>query len=274
MSLAPADFDFVRELVRKHAAIVLEENKGYLVESRLEPLARKLEGIGTLPALVTRLRATRFGPLHMQVIDAMTTNETSFFRDVHPFEILQKEVLPKLIEQRAASRQLDIWCAACSSGQEPYTIAILLREHFPQLRDWKVGIRATDLSPAMVKRAREGKYSQLEVNRGLPAPLLARHFTRQGTQWVVNDDVRKMIDFREMNLIEPWPMMPPIDVVFIRNVLIYFDVPVKKQIFGNMRKVMRPDGYLFLGAAETTLGIDDSFTRLQYEKAGCFRLKS
>lgn len=274
MTIAVTDFEYVRDLVRKHAAIVLEANKGYLVESRLEPLARRMEGIGTLPALVTRMRATNFGSLHEQVIDAMTTNETSFFRDIHPFELLKKELLPQLIEKRKAQKTLEIWCAACSSGQEPYTLAMLIREHFPQLRDWKVGIRATDLSPAMLARAKEGKYSQLEVNRGLPAPLLAKYFTRQGASWVINDEVRSLIDFRSLNLIEPWPSMPAMDIVFIRNVLIYFDVEVKKKIFASMRKVLRPDGFLFLGAAETTLGLDDAFARMQYDKAGCFRLKA
>ncbi len=151
---------------------------------------------------------------------------------------------------------------------------MLIRENFGALRGWKIRIRATDLSAAMLAKARSGKYSQLEVNRGLPAPLLAKYFTRMGTSWVIQNELRSMIDFQCSNLIEPWPPLPPMDVIFIRNVLIYFDMDVKRKIVAGMRKALRPDGHLFLGAAETMLGLNDGFVRVQYEKAGCFRLKS
>lgn len=266
------DFDYIRELVRRGSAIVLEATKEYLVEARLGPLARK-EGLGSLAELVARLRAEQNGPLQRKVIDAMTTNETLFFRDVHPFEALRKTVLPELIAARGPSRHLRIWSAACSTGQEPYTIAMTLRESFPELAAWKLDIFATDLSGEVLAKARAGTYGQIEVNRGLPAKLMIKYFTKQGVDWQVNEDLRKMVDFREMNLAETWPMMQPYDVVFLRNVLIYFDVETKKSILGRVRRLLRPDGYLFLGAAETTMNLDDGFERVQIEKSGAYRVR-
>jgi chemotaxis protein methyltransferase CheR len=271
-SLTQDDFDFVRQLVRERSAIVLEDGKGYLAESRLGPVA-KANGLASIEELVARLRAERFGGLHTKVVEAMTTNETSFFRDVTPFDALRNMVLPDILERRKAERSLRIWSGACSSGQEPYTLTILLREYFPTLSSWDVRILATDLSTEILGRAREGKFSQLEVNRGLPVALLVKYFTKRGVHYQVNDDLRGLIEFRPMNLAEPWPVIPPMDVIFLRNVLIYFDVETKREILGRMRRVLKPDGYLFLGGAETTINLDDGFERLQYEKTGCYRLR-
>ena len=272
MSLSTTDFDFVRNLVKERSAIVLEESKTYLVDSRLTPIVRKLN-LSSLTDLVARLRAERFGELHRSVIEAMTTNETSFFRDVHPFEAFKKKILPELIAKRSTERALTIWCAACSSGQEPYSLAMLMRENFAELGTWRTQIVATDLSTEILDRAKRGVFSQLEVNRGLPAPMLVRYFSRQGLEWQVNDTIRNMITFRELNLIEAWPNMPRADVVFLRNVLIYFDIPTKKSILAKVRQVMRPDGYLFLGGAETTMNLDETFERVQLDKTGCYRIR-
>lgn len=269
MSLSSADFVCVRDFVYRQAAIVLEDGKQYLVESRLQPLLRQ-HGIATLPELIGKLRGPSVNALHWDVVEAMTTNETSFFRDAHPFDLLKKHVLPELIKKRAAQRQLNIWCAAASSGQEPYTIAILLRENFPELASWRVHFLATDISKEMLDRCREGRYSQLEVNRGLPAPLLVKHFQKVGTDWKVKDDLRKMIDFRQLNLATPWFSMPPMDIIFMRNVMIYFDLETKKAIMGRVRKLLKPDGYFFLGGAETTINVDDAFKRTQIEKAAYY----
>jgi chemotaxis protein methyltransferase CheR len=206
----------------------------------------------------------------------MTTNETSFFRDTHPFDALRKHVLVDMLARRAAEKRLSIWCGACSTGQEPYTIALILREHFADRTDrtgWKIDILATDLSTDVLVRAREGRYSQLEVNRGLPAPLLVKHFERHGTEWRIKDDIRRLVEFRQLNLIDPIWAVGAADIVFLRNVLIYFDVPTKKAILRKVRGIMRRDGYLFLGGAETTLNIDDEFVRQSFERAGCYRLK-
>ena len=269
---AESDFDFVRSLVRRHSAIVLEATKEYLVEARLTPLARS-EGLGSLADLVAKLRTGRDAALQRKVIDAMTTNETLFFRDVHPFEALRTSILPELLPQRAAVKQLRIWSAACSTGQEPYTIAMLLRESFPELASWRVEIVATDLSTDVLAKAREGVYGQIEVNRGLPAKLMVKYFKKQGVDWRIDDAIRAMVDFRELNLAERWPAMGPFDVVFLRNVLIYFDSETKKAILGRVRTVLKSDGCLFLGAAETTMNLDDGYERLQLGKSGCYRVK-
>lgn len=270
MALSPLAFANVRRLVLDRSGIVLDEGKEYLVESRLAPLARQ-SGFASVDDLINQVARTGFDTLHRQVVEAMTTNETTFFRDVHPFDALRKVILPELLTTRAATKTLSIWCGAASSGQEPYSIAILLREHFPQLKDWRITFLATDLSTAMLARARAGRYSQLEVNRGLPAPVLVKYFTKQGMEWHLKDDIRTMVEFRELNLVERWPVLGPFDVVFLRNVLIYFDVETKKEILGRVRKTLHPDGVLFLGGAETTMALDDGFTRVQLERAVAYR---
>ncbi len=270
MSLSEAEFSYVRDLVYRQAAIVLEKEKNYLVEARLSPLVRR-HGFISMSELVAQMRSQPGNGLSWHVVEAMTTNETSFFRDIHPFELLKKNVLPELIQRRAAQRQISFWCAASSSGQEIYTILMLLRENFPQLQTWKINFIASDISKEMLDRCREGCYSQLEVNRGLPAPLLVKYFQKIGTQWQIKEDLRRMVDFRQMNLAQAWPALPSMDIIFMRNVLIYFDVETKKAILSRMKKVFKPDGYLFLGGAETTLNIDESFKRVQIDKTAYYQ---
>lgn len=268
----PNDLTFVCDLVRRRSGIDLDSAKEYLVEARLLPLSRKL-GLASLDMLLTKLKQ-RDAAIERDAVDAMTTNETSFFRDIHPFEALKKSILPELIARRAGEKRLNIWCAASSTGQEPYTIAMLLRENFPQLASWSVTFIASDLSRDVLKRAKAGRFSQLEVSRGLPAPLLVKYFTKQGLEWEIAPALREMIDFREINLLEPWPSMPLLDVVFIRNVLIYFSTETKKPILERIRSRMRPDGALFLGVAESTMNVDEQFVRAPQEKSGCFQIKS
>jgi chemotaxis protein methyltransferase CheR len=273
MPISATEFNFVRDLVRQRSAIVLEPGKEYLVESRLSSVAKD-EGFASLEQFLSELRARPSNGLHERIVEAMTTNETSFFRDLHPFDALRQTVLPDLIQRRAAERQLTIWSAACSSGQEAYSIAMTIRDAFPQLAAWSVRILATDLSKEMVARCREGRFTQLEMNRGLPAQYLVKYFTKHGLEWQVKDELRKMVDVREMNLADRWPPLPPIDIVFIRNVLIYFDVSTKREILAKIRKLMRPDGYVFLGGAETTLNLDDAFQRVPIGKSTCYQLAS
>jgi len=272
MTISSSDFQYISKLVKELSAIVLEPGKEYLVESRINPLAQK-EGFASIEELVKKLRSEPHNGLRSKVVEVMTTNETSFFRDIHPFETLKNFVLPDLIKKRETARELNIWCGASSSGQEPYSFAMLIRENFPQLKTWKIKYIATDISEEMLKRCRSGIYSQLEINRGLPATLMVKYFERHGTEWQVKEDLRKMVDFRNLNLAEQWPLMPPMDLVMVRNVLIYFDVAMKTQILGKIRKLMRPDGYLFLGGAETTLNLDESFERMDYKQSGCYRLR-
>jgi chemotaxis protein methyltransferase CheR len=273
MTLKSSAVDYIRQFVRDHAAIVVDADKTYLVESRLLPLIRQ-EQLTSLEDLASRLKGERFHRLHQKVVDAMTTNETSFFRDIHPFETLRTKVLPELLTKRGAERRLHVWCAASSSGQEPYSLAMLMREHFPALTSWALRLIASDLASSMLARVQAGRYSQLEINRGLPAPLLVKYFLKQGLEWQVRDDLRGMIDTMQVNLAGPWPALPPMDIIFLRNVLIYFDVETKKSILGKIWRLLRPDGYLFLGSAETTLNLDDAFERVQFDKTVCYRVRS
>lgn len=260
MSVSPADFLFFREWLRHRAAILLEDGKEYLVDSRLEPVARKA-GLAGVDAVIQKLRGTPPPGLEVAVIEALTTNETSFFRDWKPFEALRQVVVPGALATRAAERRLDLWSAACSSGQEAYSVAMLLAEHFPQLSDWQVALHCTDISREMLERTRAGRYSTLEVNRGLPAPLLLKHFTREGEGWLVRSGLRALVRTSHLNLAAAWPALPPMDVVMIRNVLIYFDVPTKKAILERVRRQLRAGGVLFLGSAETTMGLSDAYRR-------------
>lgn len=266
MNAHPDNFKFVCDLVHRRAAILIESGKEYLVDARLAPIARA-HGLGTVDALVAKLRADDKGPLSHEVIEAMTTNETSFFRDIHPFEALRTKVLPPLIKARAATRSIRIWCAAASTGQEPYSIAMTIREHFPELATWNVQIIATDINATVLARARSGIYRQLEVNRGLPASLLVKHFDKVGADWQIKPAIRSMISFQELNLLDRWPLFTPQDIIFMRNVLIYFDLPTKKDLLRRVRESMRDDGYFFLGGAETTMNIDSQLVSMRTSNA-------
>lgn len=272
-TMTASQFDYLRDLVRKESAIVLEAGKEYLVESRLATIVRR-EGFGSVGELVTRLGSPTASALRNEVVDAMTTNETSFFRDVHPWQTLKQDILPALFKERAAARRLSIWCAACSSGQEPYSLAMVLKDDFPeQCATWDIKIAATDISDSMVKRCTAGLFTQLEVNRGLPAASLMRHFQREKTEWRVDAGLRKMVDVRLANLVVPssMPSMGGIDLVMIRNVLIYFDDATKAKILADIRSRMKGDGYLMLGSSEVTTGASAGFVRHQTGKTIYFR---
>jgi len=264
---------FLRQLVYRRSAIVLEADKDYLIDSRLSPLVREL-GLGSMDELVCKLRANLAAPLVTQVIEAMTTNETFFFRDFHPFEALKLRLVPELLKARAAQRSLRIWCAAASTGQEPYSIAMTLRDAFPELASWDVQIFATDLNSVVLARAREGRYRQLEVNRGLPAPMLLKHFERSGPDWQVKPAIREMVKFQELNLLDPWPMVGAQDLVFMRNILIYFDVETKRRILGRVRQTLRPDGFLIMGGAETTSNLDGGYEPVRIGAGVYYQLKT
>lgn len=271
MTIAPEAFGFVRDLVRRESAIVLGPGKEYLVESRLLPLARS-EGAADIESFIARVRSQPNGPASRRLVEALTTNETSFFRDTEPFTALGGTVVPALVDARAAVRRLRVWCAACSSGQEPYSVAMTLRD-VPALAGWSIEIVGTDLSDQMLDRCRQGRYSQLEVNRGLPVTHLVRHFERDGASWKVNADLARMTSFSNVNLMRPFPPMGRFDVVFLRNVLIYFDVPTKKDILRRVRQVLAPDGFLFLGAAEMTMGVDDAWERVAVGRSSVYRIR-
>ena len=265
-------FNFLCNFVRDKSAIVLEPGKAYLIESRLNPICRE-NGLDNLDELVVALKKPGSRAISQQVIDAMTTNESSFFRDLQPFEALKTNIIPELMEKRSKERTLNIWSNACSSGQEVYSIAMLLRDNFPALSGWKVRLIASDLSTAILKKAQEGIFNQTEVNRGLPMPMMLKYFTKNGLLWQIKEDIRKSIEFREVNLIETWPpTLPPMDIVFLRNVLIYFSPETKTAILNKVQRILKPDGCLFLGGAETTMNLDTKFVRTPVGKTNCYRL--
>jgi chemotaxis protein methyltransferase CheR len=264
------DFDVIRKLLHERSAIDLDSGKRYLVESRLAPVLRRLK-LNSVGELIAQLRCQPGNGLDRQIVDAMVTTESSFFRDQHPFDALRNVVLPDLIKRRRDGRRLHIWCAASSHGQEPYSIALLFREHFPELAGWKVSLLASDISREVLARAREGRYNQIEVNRGLPAALLVKYFEQHGTDWQLKPAIRNLVDFQEINLARPWPPLPQMDLILIRNVMIYFDVETKKNILGRLARLMKPDGYLILGGAETTINLDDSYRRVEPIKAGLYQ---
>ena len=273
MDLTQTAFDYLRTMVRDRSAIVLDPGKEYLVESRLSPVVRA-EGLDSFDALVRALNGGDAQRLRGLVVDAMTTNETSFFRDAHPWGTLQTDLLPALIESRRSVKSLTFWCGATSSGQEPFSLAMLIHEHFPEVAaTWNVKISGIDLSPTMVHKSNAGRFSQLEVNRGLPAHLMMKYFTRDGKDWKISNDVLKMVEFREGNLIDPamWAKVPVVDGIFIRNVLIYFDQQARQGILGRARDRLRRDGFLMLGSSETTVGFDTAYERLQFGKTVVFR---
>jgi chemotaxis protein methyltransferase CheR len=269
MTLTATSFDWVRQVVHRESAIVLQPGKEYLVEARLLPIARQM-GMADVGQLVDSVRTRPSAEQTRKIVEALTTNETSWFRDGDPFSALTTTVLPALQAARSPHERLQIWSAASSSGQEPYTIAMLLEDALPNAGT-RVSITATDISREMVERTRAGRFSQLEVNRGLPAPMLVRHFTRAGSEWEVNSSLRRMVTASECNLAAPLPRMGPFDVVYLRNVLIYFDLSTKQAILRRIRSLMRPDGWLFLGAAETTLGVDDSWERVVLGRSSAYR---
>jgi chemotaxis protein methyltransferase CheR len=272
MTVGAADFDWIAQLVWQRSAIVLEKGKEYLVESRLAPLARKT-GAETVSEFVMRLMAQPDHGLMTEVVDAMTTNETSWFRDHFPFQALQSHVLPELARNRMRQRSMRIWSAGCSSGQEPYSIAMVVQDHLSLHPGWQIDVVGTDLSELMLDRARAAKYGQLEVNRGLPVAMLVRHFERLGTEWQLRHDIRRMVEFRNVNLAQRIPDMGAFDIIFLRNVLIYFDADTKRAVFEQVKQMLRPDGYLFLGGAETTLNVDPDFEPVTYDRATCYRLR-
>ena len=271
-SLSETGFVYFSRFLKENSEIVLTPEKEYLVEARLAPIQKKL-GLSSLAELMNKLRFEPFGALHNEVIEAMTTNETYFFRDVKPFEALRNEVLPDLIDARSSKRSLTIWSAACSSGQEAYSIKMTLKEFFPQLVNWNTRIFCTDLSQEMINRTVEGRFSQLEVNRGLPIQMLVKYFQKVGNDWQVKPDLKVGLDAKVMNLAKPWPPLPPIDVLFLRNVLIYFDLEAKTQILNRVAKVLAPDGILFLGGSETTLNISNEYERRGNSETSYYVLK-
>jgi chemotaxis protein methyltransferase CheR len=254
--VTPLDYEFLRKLLKERSGLDLSSDKQYLVESRLIPLARRV-GLPGITELVQKIKAGA-EPLTSEVVEAMTTNETFFFRDKIPFDHLRQAILPVLVQARASRRALRIWCAASSTGQEPYSIAMCVKE-FSSLSGWRVEIVATDLSQAVLEKSKAGIFSQFEVQRGLPIQMLVKYFTQAGELWQLNADIRAMVQHRQLNLLQDFSHLGTFDVIFCRNVLIYFDQDTKVSIFNRLARMLEADGVLALGAAESVVGITDAF---------------
>jgi chemotaxis protein methyltransferase CheR len=259
------DFDMFSTLLKQRSGLVLSPDKAYLLESRLMPVARKWNMKG-LEDLANTIRTRKDEALLRNITEAMTTNESSFFRDQKPFDQFVQVVLPRMLEARASHRLIRIWSAACSSGQEPYSLCMLLQQEAARLAGWRIEIVATDLSGEMIERARAGIYTQFEVQRGLPIKLLVEHFTQVGDKWQISEKLRSMVQFREFNLLSDLTPLGQFDVVFCRNVLIYFDQPTKARVLEAIARQMPPDGVLYLGGAETVLGITEKFKPMEDQR--------
>jgi chemotaxis protein methyltransferase CheR len=264
----PPDYEFLRKLLRDKSGLDLSSDKQYLIESRLLPLARKA-GLANISDLVQKLKDGS-SALVSQVVEAMTTNETFFFRDKVPFDHFRDLIMPELRKARGNRKSIRIWCAACSTGQEPYSLAMSLKEMGAVLSGWRVEIIATDLSQEVLEKSKAGLYSQFEVQRGLPIQLLVKYFKQVGELWQINSDVRGMVQHRQLNLLHDFSQLGTFDVIFCRNVLIYFEQDMKINIFGRLAKLMEPDGFLALGAAETVVGLTDVFKPLA-DRRGLYR---
>lgn len=253
------EFEALRTFLKARSGLALSPDKRYLVESRLAPVCTRFK-VENLSRLIWEIKSGRSPALENATIEAMTTNETFFFRDKAPFDLFQDVLLPRFLKERAASRRLRIWCAAASTGQEPYSLAMLLKEAAARMPGWQVEIIATDISNEVLEKARAGVYNQFEVQRGLPIRLLVKYFTQKGDQWQIAPEIRSMVDFRYLNLIEDFSRLGQFDIVYCRNVLIYFDTAMKSNVLRRIAQLMTADGALVLGASETILGISDALS--------------
>jgi chemotaxis protein methyltransferase CheR len=251
------DYEYLRKLLKDHSGLDLSADKQYLIESRLLPLARKA-GLADIGELVQKLRGGS-SAIVAQVVEAMTTNETFFFRDKVPFDHFRDSILPEIIKARTNRKNIRIWCAAGSTGQEPYSLAMCVKDMSAALNGWRVEIIATDISQEVLEKSKAGIYSQFEVQRGLPIQMLVKYFKQNGELWQINPDIRAMVQHRQLNLLHEFSQLGVFDIIFCRNVLIYFDQDTKINIFGRLARIMEPDGFLVLGAAETVVGLTDVF---------------
>lgn len=267
-----ADFEYLSSLLKKRSGLALTSDKEYLIESRLIPIARQL-GLADLSQLCLRLQSKPDEALLTEVTEAMTTNESSFFRDMKPYDLLRQKIFPLMMEKQAATKQIRIWSAACSTGQEPYTVSICIKEDAAKMPGWKFEIIATDLAKKVIDKAKTGIYSQFEVQRGLPIQILLKYFTQlPDTSWQAKDILREMVNFRLQNLLEEYTILGKFDIIFCRNVLIYFDDETKGQITRKMVRSLQPHGVLILGSTESLIDPDGSFVPVE-DFRGAYKLK-
>lgn len=268
--ISPEQFRFFADMLKETSGLALTKGKEYLLESRLNELAKVL-GMKDIDALYQKAKFQLSPKLKDQIIEAMTTNETYFFRDQHPFEALQKEIIPSFVEKNRTSKTLKVWSAACSTGQEPYSISMIIAEHFPALASWRTEILATDISRQAVQKGQEGRFTQVEVNRGLPITMLIKYFKQDGAFWRADVKLKKILKFQNFNLMAPFAGKNNFDLILCRYVLIYFDQQTKKQILNKLVTSLAPGGFLVLGATETPVGLPDSMKRMMFGKTTCWQ---
>ncbi|MBL4692112.1 MAG: protein-glutamate O-methyltransferase CheR [Magnetovibrio sp.] len=258
MTQEPAYFPFVRDMLMQRSGLVVTPEKVYLLETRLLPVAHR-HGFNCVDSMISELKSCHNESLAVDVTEAMNTHESLFFRDDIPFKLFKDILLPELLERRRAKKTIRIWCAACSSGQEPYSLAMILNEEAHRLRGWKTEIVATDISNAVLTRAAQGTFTQFEVQRGLPVKKLIQHFTQEEESWQIKKNIRDMIQFRQFNLLDARYLFGKFDIIFCRNVLIYFDLATKSKVMTKISRCLEKDGVLFLGSSESTIGITQDF---------------
>ncbi|MGQ9812709.1 MAG: CheR family methyltransferase [Dissulfurimicrobium sp.] len=268
--ITPEQFRFFADIVKSASGISLTTGKEYLIESRLNELS-KILNLRDLDDLYQKAKLQMTPQLKNQIVEAMTTNETYFFRDQHPFDALRTDIIPELIKRKGARPRLRLWSAACSTGQEPYSMAMIIAEHFKHIANGASEILATDISKQVIEKGAAGRFTQIEVNRGLPITMLIKYFKQQGAFWVINEDIKKMVHFRLLNLVGPIAAVGSFDVIFCRYVLIYFDQETKQQVIQKLEKALNPGGYLFFGATETPVGFSPAMERLSIGKTVCWR---
>lgn len=270
--MTEADLDFLRAFLHTRSGLSLTREKRYLLESRLGTLCRQKQ-IADIPAIVRQLRLGGNRALEDDVVEVMTTNETLFFRDKTPFDLFRTIALPDVLARNAATRTLRIWCAAVSTGQEAYSLAMILDEMAPRLAGWKIDIVGTDISDTVLDKARNGLYSQFEIQRGLPVQMLLKYFSQEGEQWRISEKIRGMVSLHSLNLLSDTSRLGQFDVIFCRNVLIYFDIETKAKVLAELARRLKPESTLFLGAAETVIGITEALAPDRVNR-GIYRLPS
>ncbi len=266
--MTPQDYAYLSKLLNERSGLQLAGDKQYLIESRLLPVARQ-HNCGSIGDLVSKLKSFAEEPLRQRVTEAMTINESFFFRDKTPFERFQDTVLPHMMKARAATKRIRIWCAAASTGQEPYSLAMMLKQAGAEFSGWRIEIVATDISTEVLEKAKSGLYTQFEVQRGLPIQLLLKYFKQEGDQWCIAKDLRDMVQFRQHNLLDDFSSLGMFDVIFCRNVLIYFDSKTKQDVLTRVSRSLVKDGHLLLGAAETVVGFTSLFAPMP-DKRGLY----
>ena len=273
MTLTVSCYPFLRDLVFEYSGIVLSDEQEYLVESRLGPLSKEY-GLNSGHELIEKAKSAPDEDLNRRMVEAMATGETSWFRDIHPFDTLKDFILPDLIDRRRNRRSLSIWSAAASTGQELFSVAMILDSFFPETNGWELKMLGTDYSAASIERAKRGVFTSLEMNRGLPAMMLAQYFNREGPKFKIDDSIRSKVRFQTLNLVYDWLPPSTYDLILLRNVLLYFNTPTKQKVLASVWSKVETDGYLLLGSTETTLGLADSILPSQHDGATFYQKRS